>query len=240
MTERDKVKQKIIALLSKTEDRGANEHEALAAASKAAELMAHYDIEATDLDFKSRSCVQKSTYYYKYGNTVIGDRFIVDLSRLFDCRCWGDKNTERNYFFGFEQDATVALFIYKTISKAVMAELDRFKESAEYADGKYYGANGRTLCTSFIYGMERRIGNRLEIMTDEKRKTVREGRGTDLVPVKGAQVESELDDLGLNLRSRRRTQTERNHAAMRAGSAAGDSVNMGTAINGGGVCEAIA
>lgn len=242
MSEIENVKKKIIALLAKTEDRGANEHEALAAAQKAAELMAHYEIEATELDFKSKSCLKKKTGFYKYGQTPIGDRFIVDLARLCDCKCWGEPRAEipQNVFFGYEQDAEIAVFLFKTISRAIWNELEAFKKSDEYYIARDEGTNGKTLCTSFLFGMEVRISKRLEIMTAQKKNDIKEARGTDLVIVKSEQVESELSDLGLNLRSKKMTSRARHRQATNAGRAAGDRVNIGTALNSNEGAEAIA
>ena len=41
-TERHKIKERVAKLLNITVDRGATEHEAMQAAERAAELMAHY------------------------------------------------------------------------------------------------------------------------------------------------------------------------------------------------------
>src|SRR3546814_7664627 len=49
---RDSALEKIRALLRKTVENGATEAEAMAAASKAEELIAKYDVETTELDIK--------------------------------------------------------------------------------------------------------------------------------------------------------------------------------------------
>lgn len=232
MTERDKVKQKIVALLAKTEGNGASEHEALAAAEKAAELMAHYDIEATELDFKSRSCVKKETEFRTYGRLVLGDGFAVSLARLCDVKCWLDPRSGKQVFFGFDSDAEIAVFLYDTLCSAIESEIEKFKNSDEYAIEQMRGYNGRSLVTSFIHGMTGRISGRLSDMAHEKRATVQRATGTALVPVKEAQIAAEFEDLGMSLVSRRTTRTVRNRRALGAGVNAGNRVNIGAGVAG--------
>ena len=59
MTERDKIKQRIAKLLNRTTDKGASEAEAMQAAERAAELMAHYDIQASELHASTGSTASK-------------------------------------------------------------------------------------------------------------------------------------------------------------------------------------
>src|SRR5215813_2691007 len=68
MTERDKIKQRIAKLLNITTDKGASEAEAMQAAEGAAELMAHYDIQASELQIKSARAVSKHALVRRYGN----------------------------------------------------------------------------------------------------------------------------------------------------------------------------
>ena len=71
MTERDKIKQRIAKLLNLTTDKGASEAEAMQAAERAAELMAHYDIQASELQIKSARAVSKHALVRRYGNLRI-------------------------------------------------------------------------------------------------------------------------------------------------------------------------
>ena len=82
-SERDWVKQRIAKLLNMTLDNGASENEAMMAADKAAELMAFYDIEASELSVRSARAIKQTVRVRKYGNMIIGApvaRHIAQLS----------------------------------------------------------------------------------------------------------------------------------------------------------------
>ena len=237
MNERDKVKTKIIALLAKTEDAGASEYEAIAAADKAAELMAHYDIEATELDFKSRSCVKKTAPFQKYRNIVIGDGFAVAIGRLCDCKTWRSSDG-RQIFFGFEQDAEVAEYLYNTITSAVINEIEAYKESDAYYIAKEDGYHGTTLVTSFIHGICSRAYDRITKMALKKKAAVSKGNNA-LVPIKAEQIKSEFDDLGMRLVRNRTTRTVRSGRSYMAGQTAGDGINISRGVSGGSDKKAI-
>jgi len=70
-SERDKIKERVAKLLNVTIDRGASENEAMGAAEKAAELMAHYDIEASELSVRSAQAIKQTARARKYGNMII-------------------------------------------------------------------------------------------------------------------------------------------------------------------------
>lgn len=231
-TERDNVKKKIIALLAKTQDNGATEFEAMAAAEKAAELMAVYDIEATELDFKSRSCVKRTVTVKKYGTTKVGDFFTTPIGRLCDCKIWGDPAAGEYVYFGFEQDADVAAYMYNMISNVILSELERFKSSAMYKYGRENSINGRTLTTSFLYGIEERIGGRIKEMADAKKEKVQAATGTALVIVKSERILEEFSDLGIKLSSSSSHRKAGSYAARDAGRAAGNNVNLNSGISG--------
>ena len=65
--EREKVKEKVAKFLNMTVDRGASESEARTAAEKAAELMAHFDIQISELSVKSARAIQQEVLFKKYG-----------------------------------------------------------------------------------------------------------------------------------------------------------------------------
>jgi uncharacterized protein DUF2786 len=70
-SERERVKEKIVKLLNVTRERGASENEAMMAAERAAELMAHFDIEATELSIRSTRSAEKIAKKRRYGNRQI-------------------------------------------------------------------------------------------------------------------------------------------------------------------------
>lgn len=217
--ERDKIKAKIVKLLSKTEDKGCSEAEAVMAAEKAAELMTHYDIEATELDFRSKSCVKKSADLRKYGNKIIADTVSVQIARLCDVRGWKSSGEGKKYYFGFEQDVDIALYLYDLIGTAILNELEAYKNSSDYEDAKADGYHGISLMTSFFHGIHDRLCERVRVLADEKKQKVAKSANA-LVPVKMEKINDEFGDLGLNLSSSR---------SYRYGSHAGSAYKAGQA-----------
>src|SRR5215831_3148836 len=110
MTERDKIKQRIVKLLNLTTDKGASEAEAM----QAAELMAHYDIQANELQIKSARAVSKHTLARRYGNLRIAVPTARHIAALCDCKYW--LNREQGVtFFGLPADADVAAYLFDLI-----------------------------------------------------------------------------------------------------------------------------
>ena len=70
-TERDRIKERVAKLLNLTLDKGASENEAMMAAEKAAELMAFYDIEASELSVRSTRAIKQTVSARKYGKMII-------------------------------------------------------------------------------------------------------------------------------------------------------------------------
>lgn len=229
-TERDKVRAKIKALLAKTTDSGCTKDEALNAAEKAAELMEHYDIQASELDYKDAVCINKSTKQRKYGRQRL-TTIITAIAQLTDTKTWSTNHEGIVTFFGFEADVDVACYLFDTLSDAILFELDQYKKSDEYinltSNGYYHG---RTLTTSFIHGIEERIFERIIELANQKHENVEEATGTALVLVKEAKVKEDFDDLGLRLRSVTRYRTVGSDIARNTGSAAGDRLNIGTGV----------
>src|SRR5215469_6257630 len=102
MTERDKIKQRIAKLLNLTTDKGASEAEAM----QAAELAAHYDIQASELQIKSARAVSKHNLVRRYGNLRIAVPTARHIAALCDCKYW--LNREQGVtFFGLPADTEV-------------------------------------------------------------------------------------------------------------------------------------
>ena len=97
-SERDWVKQRIAKLLNMTLDNGASENEAMMAADKAAELMAFYDIEASELSVRSARAIKQTVRTRKYGNMIIGAPVARHIAQLCDCMYWGSTEETDKHF----------------------------------------------------------------------------------------------------------------------------------------------
>ena len=84
-TERDRIKERVAKLLNLTLDKGASENEAIMAAEKAAELMAFYDIEASELSVRSARAIKQTVSARKYGKMIIAAPVAHHVAQLCDC-----------------------------------------------------------------------------------------------------------------------------------------------------------
>ena len=230
MSERDKVKQKVIKLLNKTRERG-SEAEAVAAAEKAVELIAHFDITASELEIRSAGSIEKIVAKRRYGNKqiAVGCSFLV--SQTCDCMAW--HNCKRFVFFGLPHDVEIAAHLFDTICNCICAEVDGYRNSPEFKQEAQRarvqeGIGARAVIGAFITGIEDRLYARLEILRDDKEQMVQEAAATtgrSLVIVKAEQVKHDFEALGIKLRSGQRTyQALWSGAAYQAGQQAGERI----------------
>lgn len=238
MATKDRIKEKIEALLSKTVDNGCTEDEALAAAEKAAQLMLQYEIEVGEIGLRRDAATCKAIWvpYAFYGRRPIGGGVAVGAAELFGCRVWA--TGKQVCFFGLAQDAECAARTFQTITAAMLAEMARFKNSETYRTTQAcHGTHGKSLMISFLAGMGRRLYARLVELKnagDRARNAAAAGGGTSLVVVKEAIVSDELAKLGLRIGAARKSRTTlRSHSAFSAGAAAGDRVALNKSVAGG-------
>lgn len=226
----DKLRGRIQALRAKTIDNGCTEGEALAAAAKVAELLDRYELSLTDIEIRETQCEER-VYETRLKKRIPIDECIGAIAAFCDCRVWREKNAAgeaRYVFFGLPADVEVAYYLTELIDGAVRAELGRYKVSAEY---KRFRHQDRHLANaSFTLGMCASIADRLTAMKAERDGVIRSsGRG--LVVLKAAVVDTELEKLGLKLRTIEAGPGRMiSPDAYDAGGAAGESVALNPGI----------
>jgi hypothetical protein len=249
MGERDKIKERVAKLLNMTLNRGATESEAMSAAEKAAELMAHYDINATELSVRSTRAIEQIATVRKYGNMNITVPCAHHVAQLCDCMYWLSREIDPRdtnlpplwqreirtvVFFGLPADAEIASYLFDLISNATVAEIEVYKESPNYQREVEAGVNGRTAVTSFVNGMEETICSRLDAMRDEKHQTVEQATGRSLVLVKEVQIEEDFAATGIKLVSGGGSYRGAGSAgASASGRAAGGRVSLSAGVGAG-------
>jgi Protein of unknown function (DUF2786) len=214
MSERDKIKERVAKLLNMTVDRGTTEAEAIQAAERAAELMAHYDIEASELSNRSARAIKQIATVRKYGSMNIAVPCVHHVAQLCDCMYWLSRETDPRdadlpavwqrqtravVFFGLPEDAEVAAYLFDLVTNAVVAEIEIYKASKDYQREVENGVNRRTAITSFVNGMEETLNSRLDALRDQKHQAVLEATGRALVLVKEAQIEEDFAATGIKL-----------------------------------------
>lgn len=245
VSERDTIKQRVIKLLALTTDRGASEHEAMLAAEKAAELMVHYDIEASELNLKPPKAVMETVVCRKYGSMTIGGPIARHAAQLCDCdtnldpqdadlpEVW-QRTLKTVVFFGMPSDAEVAAYLFDLISNAIVAEIEVYKAGTDYQREIGAGVNGRTAITSFVAGMEARINERLDEMRAQRHQAVQEATGRALVVVKETQIKEDFAATGIKLTRGGGSYRGRGSASANAsGRAAGGRVSLSRGVGAG-------
>lgn len=130
MSDLAKIRAKIAALRAKTTAKGCTEAEALAAAEKAAEMMARHGLSETDLD---RPVYDELLIELGARRTPL-DRIWPAVAKFADCRGWLDREDGRWRFvyFGRDADVLVAEYVHEVIRRAADTAVASFKASQPY------------------------------------------------------------------------------------------------------------
>jgi len=222
----DKLRARIQALRAKTIDNGCTEGEALSAAAKVAELLDRYELSLSDVEIRETPCEER-VFETHLKKRIPIDECIGAIAAFCDCRVWREKNATgeaRYVFFGLPADVEVAHYLTELIDSAVRAELGRYKVSADYR--RFRHQERHLANASFTLGMCASIADRLVVMKEERDGVIRSsGRG--LVVLKAAVVDSELERLGLKLRTVEAGPGRMiSPAAFEAGGTAGEMVSL--------------
>jgi hypothetical protein len=227
----DKLKARIQGLRSKTTENGCTEGEALSAAAKVAELLDRHDLSLSDIELRDAPCDRRE-YETSRKKRIPLDDCVVAIARFCDCRVWREKSPAgevRFVFFGHRPDVEVAHYLTEVIDLTVRTELGRYKTTAAYQ--RFPHKERHLANASFTLGMVASIAAKLDAMK-AGRDQANLSSGRDLVVLKAAVVDAELDRLDLKLRSLRRPSRMVSPTAYDAGGEAGAAVAINTAIRG--------
>ena len=225
----DKLKTRIQALRAKTIDNGCTEDEALSAAAKVAELLDRYDLSLTDVEIREAPCERREYETHRKKRIPLDD-CIGAVANFCDCRVWREKNQAgetRYVFFGLRSDIEVAHYLTELIDSAVRAELGRYKTTSDYQ--RFRHQERHLANASFALGMVASIADKLAAMK-AGRDEANNRTGRDLVVLKAAVVDSELEKLGLALRTVPRAGRMVSPMAYEAGEVAGTSFAINPGI----------
>jgi len=225
----DRLKTRIQGLRAKTTANGCTEGEALLAAAKVAELLDRYDLSLTDVEIRAAPC-ERRDYETRRKKRIPLEECVGSIALFCDCRAWREKNAAgeaRYVFFGLRADVEVAHYLAELIDAAVRSELGRFKTSPGYR--RFRHDERHMANASFTLGMVVSIADKLATMKAQ-RDAAKAGAGRDLVILKTAVVDAELDKLNLQLRAVRRPTRLVSPAAYDAGGAAGAAMAINPAI----------
>lgn len=217
---RQKMLDKVKAILAKTMSNGCTEEEAMTALTKAREMMAAYDISEDELNVDKS---EKANIYRSNANDPydIKKNLAVGIGKFTRCKAWKEKTTI--CFCGLESDAIFAEWLLNTLQRFVMRALrayqaDRMKK--KIPTSTYTSA-------SFVAGCASRIAEKLKELTPV------EPVGKGLVISRHALIDAEMAKHGITLHKSRSSRDYDKHAAS-MGQKAGDGARFDRPVNSGG------
>lgn len=234
-TKQQRIAAVIRGLLAKTQENGATEAEAVAAASKAFDLLEKYQLDLSDVELKAEGVKQGKTGYHTTTdgktsvNKGLGIRFIMirGVGAFTDCESWRYGTDEIN-FLGLPSDVDFATYLLDSLTAFTLNQTETYCATLPpYLDKARRWQERK----SFAIGCARRICQRLERAADA-RKVYAPSSGRSLVVIKGQMITAEMARLGIKLHHRR-TNRAVSADAYHAGQRAGEGAGFNRPLNGG-------
>lgn len=221
--DREKIAARIRALLAKTVANGCTEDEALAAAQKAAEMLARYNLTVDEVEMRASPFTQEGDIF----DGLVGERMwkiAAAVAHLTDTRYWtspaGVVPVAIN-FFGFDHEVAVARYLLVICANAMNTEQERMH--ANYA---LLVANARRRkIIPYLDGMADRLHQRIRKM----KPPAPTGRG--LVVLRNQLIDDAMEQMKLKLSERATRGSRDREAEYLAGVRAGDGVALNTAMS---------
>ncbi len=203
---------KIKALLAKTTEAGCTEEEAMAAAHKAHELLAKYQLNLSELDLREEGTDEASVIYDDVTHALCSA-----VAAYCEVKVWSE-SFKTIKFLGLQSDAFFAEWLMLALSAFVKRKgLDFSLESTK----KIYQSD----IVEFRAGCSNRICKRLRDEVEERKRNAVTGR--ELMIVKGHLISEAWAKKNLNLSPGRSSyRGNAASAAYQAGVAAGDQARF--------------
>lgn len=160
-TKADAIRARIAALRAKTTARGCTEAEAIAAAEKAAAIMAEYGITESDLDYDAafRATGARRSPIDGLWGSVAG---------YCDCTCWFDqpdgRGARRVVYFGAAGAVEIAGYVHDIMDRAYHAGLAAYRASPDYQRRRLprtRAAAARAWTVAYVEAMSERLARGL-------------------------------------------------------------------------------
>jgi hypothetical protein len=221
---REKMLEKIRALLSKTTENGCTEEEALAALAKARALMDTYEITEEDLQLTKEEGVILRREKAGSNPHHIKSRMSMAVAQFCDCRVWRDHDGKL-VFMGLASDTQFATWLLDHLTGYVLAEL------ADHLMGDIeIGVQRRKVINGFVDGMAGRIAERLRELC--KPAPAASANSRALVVIKQTLIKAKMDELGIKLHSGSASSRQHDEGSFAAGRSAGDRASFGRPVSG--------
>lgn len=195
MSNINKIREKIAALLKKNTENGASEAEAHAAMNHAAKLMKEHGVTMSDIKNRTEAATDFAKKWVNEGekNLSAFDKLVVtSIAKYTDTKVWNDKTTKRMsklIFFGYRVDVELAEYIREVCNQALDHEWRMFARTVPA------GARAKAR-KSFQAGMAIRLKERLNKLKEEN--SVKEDSRA-LVVIKNQLVEAAYSNMNMRM-----------------------------------------
>jgi hypothetical protein len=221
---REKMLDKIRALLSKTTESGCTEEEYLAALAKARALMDAYEITEADLQLTKEEGVVLRKEMTGTDPHHIKWSLSRAVGEFCDCRAWRD-GEGKLVFMGLASDTQFATWLLDHLAGFVLAEL------ADHLMGDIaIGIPRRKIINGFVDGITWRISERLRELCKPPAAASTNSRA--LVVIKRTLIKAKMDELGIKLRTASASCRQHDAGSFAAGRSAGDRASFGRPVSG--------
>jgi hypothetical protein len=225
---REKMLDKIKALLSKTTENGCSEQEELAALAKAKALMDAYEVTEADLQLtKEQAAILREEPPGTEDPHGIKSNLFYAVGTLTDCRMWRNHRSKGGgvVFCGLPSDARFATWLLDHLTSYVQAEL------ANHLMGNVAtGMPRRRAINGFVIGITERISERLLKLCKPAPTATANSRA--LVVAKQQVIKAKMDELGIKLRLSSGSMRQHDMGSRNAGRSAGDRASFGRPVSG--------
>lgn len=231
---RQKLLDKIKALLSKTVDNGCTEAEAMSALSMAQAMMDAHEITEDEVNETKQESAIRAEMKDMRDPHHIRSHLVVRISEFTNTKTWRSEYRSQKFkynFVGLQSDVDFAIWLTETLTMFVQRELKNYIWSNDYT--ALEPSMKRRVINGFVHGCCNRINQRLKELT-EQGKVHKTDNGNALVVVKNELIERKMQELGLQLRYPRSRSTRIEPNAYGAGKAAGDRASFGRPVGSGG------
>jgi hypothetical protein len=176
MEQKEKIIQKIKALLQKTTDRGATKAEMESALAKANQLMTEHYISQFDLKQTNESStldfliIEKSKSKYDFVS------FLGSLGHLFNCIVMTTVNESTLTIFGEPDERELVAYFYDMIVNVGLKEKELFQNTTEFQQEKQHFST-KQIFQSFINGYSRSVDYKIHLLIKERDNTISQETG---------------------------------------------------------------
>lgn len=232
MTDRQKLIERIKALLAKTVENGCTEEEYMLAFEKAQAMMDAYEVTEEEVN-ETRKESATISGHEAHDPHKVRSYLATAVGRFVDCKVW--RADARRYhttvrLCGLPSDVEMGEWLLDSLQTFVTSELTRYllRTCDEHKGDRNLR---RTFVNGFTHGCVNRIVARLDEIVDRRLDV---GRRNALVLVKTELICRRMEEEGIQLSSPRSAHSRVHVNAYEDGKAAGDRASFGRPVGSGG------